>query len=244
MEQQQQENRSEEQRPSLKSPVGSADEEIYVTGSKSIILLSGGLDSAVALYWAIEHGLGIETLTFDYFRRNPKEIQAGLELSRRANCPNTRLELNFLKELDDLKTAELKNPLLEGVESAYIPSRNMIFYGIASSIAEIIDAKYIVGGHNKNDATTFPDSSESFFEAFNKVASMGRISGSRTGKVLLPFAKLDKSEVIRIGVELSVPFELTWSCYENRNVPCSKCYSCLLRSEAFAMAGVKDPLTP
>jgi 7-cyano-7-deazaguanine synthase len=209
---------------------------------RSIVLLSGGLDSAVALFWAINEGQLVDTLTFDYFRRSRREIEACVELAKFAQCPNQRVELGFLKEIDDSKKSGIRNPLLKGAQSAYIPCRNLIFYGIAASFAEISDARYIVGGHIKNDASTFPDSSPRFFSLFNKAASVGRISERRTGRVVLPLAKLDKTQVIRLGQKLGVPFELTWSCYRSNKSPCHECHSCVLREGAFERAGVSDPL--
>ena len=135
-----------------------------------------------------------------------------------------------------------RNPVLERAPSAYIPVRNLIFYGIANSIAEVRDAKYVVGGHNKNDTLSFPDSSQRFFDLFNKTSALGKISKDRTGKVVLPLANLDKSQVIGLGKKLGVPFEFTWSCYRSDTRPCGRCPACRLRAEAFSSAGIEDPL--
>jgi 7-cyano-7-deazaguanine synthase len=118
----------------------------------------------------------------------------------------------------------------------------MIFYGIAASFAEISNSRYIVGGHNKNDFENYPDSSPMFFDSFNKTATLGRFTGSKTGKVILPFAKLDKSEIVKLGARLKVPFELTWSCYTSSKRPCGRCLSCILRARSFEKAGMADPL--
>ena len=209
---------------------------------RSIVLLSGGLDSAVALFWALKKGHYVEALTFDYFLRSRKEILACKKISKLVGVKSTVVTLGFLKEIEDSKK-EAVNPLLANAPSAYIPSRNIIFYGIASSFAEIIDAKYIVGGHNKNDVESFPDSSPKFFERFNATASLGKISKDRTGHVTLPFSRLEKSEVVKLGSKLNVPFEMTWSCYASDKAPCGKCHSCILRSRAFREAGLIDPLT-
>lgn len=208
---------------------------------RGIVLISGGLDSAVALFWALNKGLQIYPLTFNYFHRSQREIEACKKLAGYIDCKTHLIDLGFLKEIDDLKN-QVKNELLSSAQSAYIPCRNIIFYGIAASFAEILDAKYIVGGHNRNDATNFPDSSRRFFEAFNNTASIGRISGNRSGKVLLPFSGLDKSQVIKLGHRLKVPFELTWSCYRSARDPCGVCHSCLLREQAFRKAGLRDPI--
>jgi len=209
--------------------------------TRCIVLLSGGLDSAVALYWALDQDYDVETLTFDYFRRSKKEIQACLKISKGTNSPNRRIKLQFLKEIVDSKK-QLRNPGLSNAESAYIPSRNLIFYGIASSFAEISNAKFIVGGHNKNDSENFPDSSKNFFDLFNKTGSTGKITKGLTGNVILPFQKLDKSEVLKLGARLHVPFELTWSCYRSFERPCENCLSCRVRAQSFQKAGLKDPL--
>jgi 7-cyano-7-deazaguanine synthase len=210
--------------------------------NRSIVLLSGGLDSAVALYWALHDKHIVRTLTFNYFRRSRKEIVACERISRRTGAPNMRIDLPFLREVEDSKMADNRNPILKRAQSAYIPCRNIIFYGIAASFAEIWDASYIVGGHNKNDTCLFPDSSPKFFSLFDKTASYGRISGTRTGKIILPLSRLDKSQVIRLGEKLGVPFEMTWSCYTSHSRPCEKCLSCRLRRKAFKEAGVRDPL--
>ncbi len=166
---------------------------------RSIVMLSGGLDSAVALFWSINKGHEVETLTFDYFRRSQREIQACIALSDFVNCSNRRIDLEFLKEIDDNKK-ETRNSKLSKAQSAYVPCRNVIYYGIAASFAEISNARYIVGGHNKNDSENFPDSSPKFFDSFNRTITIGRFTGDLTGKVILPFAKLDKSEVIKLRI--------------------------------------------
>jgi len=212
-----------------------------LTQIRSIVLLSGGLDSAVALFWALERGYKVETLTFDYFLRSKREIRACQKIAKYANVTNKIVKLEFLKEVEDSKN-ETNNPILGAAPSAYIPSRNLIFYGIASSFAELADAKYIVGGHNKNDVASFPDSSRQFFYRFNATSSLGKISKARSGKVILPLSKLDKSEVVKLGRKLGVPFQLTWSCYTSNKKPCGKCPSCVLREKAFNVAGILDPL--
>jgi 7-cyano-7-deazaguanine synthase len=208
---------------------------------RSIVLLSGGLDSAVALYWALSKNYEVETLTFDYFHRSGKEIQACTEISRASNLRNRRIKLGFLKEIDDSRK-ETRNSGLYGAQGAYIPSRNLIFYGIAASFAEVSNSRYIIGGHNKNDSRNFPDSSRAFFQRFNRTASRGRVTGNKTGKVLIPFANMNKSEVLILGDRLKVPFELTWSCYRSGEKPCEFCLSCQLRAESFRKAKLKDPL--
>ncbi|MDG6906938.1 MAG: 7-cyano-7-deazaguanine synthase QueC [Nitrososphaerota archaeon] len=209
--------------------------------TNSIVLLSGGLDSAVALFWARDKGYDLRALAFNYFLRSKREISACKKIASFAGVQNSVVDLNFLREVEDSKT-HTTNPILKRAPSAYIPSRNVIFYGIASSFAETLDAKFIIGGHNRNDVKSFPDSSPRFFKKFNSTASFGKISGNRTGQVILPLSGLDKSQVVKLGINLGVPFELTWSCYTSNPKPCGKCHSCELRREAFGKAKESDPL--
>jgi 7-cyano-7-deazaguanine synthase len=207
---------------------------------RSLVLLSGGLDSAVALYWAIDKGYSVETLTFDYHLRSNREVEACKKIARKAGVRNALVDLDFLREVQDSRK-RIKNPLLLKAPSAYVPSRNLVFYAIASSFAEVMDAKYIVGGHNRDDVRFFPDASIDFFKLFNKTASSGRFSHSRTGKVILPLAGLSKAAVVKLGGKFNVPFEMTWSCYSSANRPCGTCPSCSLREKAFGEAGLDDP---
>ncbi len=207
----------------------------------AIVLLSGGLDSAVSLYWALKKGYRVQSLGFNYFHRNKKEVEAAKKLARLNKVSYREVSLNFLREVED--STQRTNDLLEDAERAYIPSRNVIFYGIASYIAEIVDARYIVGGHNRDDVKSFPDSSLDFFDKFNTLTSVGLMSGARTGRVILPLAKLSKVEVIKLGKRLKVPYELTWSCSRSTRTPCGKCHSCSLRKKAFEEAGLTDPIS-
>jgi 7-cyano-7-deazaguanine synthase len=208
----------------------------------ALVMLSGGLDSTVALYWTLKvRRYFVLALTFNYFSRSKKEMEATKRISKLVGCKRIELDLQFLREIDDLKKQNA-NLHLEKAPSAYIPSRNVVFYGIATSLAEVHDCQYIVAGHNKDDVLSFPDSSLTFFRQFNKTTSIGLFSGGRTGRVILPLAKLSKAGAIRLGAKLGVPFEETWSCYFDRSVPCGKCPACKLRWKAFHEARIEDPL--
>lgn len=210
--------------------------------SRCVVLLSGGLDSTVALYWALDQGFHVETLTFEYYRRSKRERDARAKISKSAHCANRTIKLGFLKEIDDVRMGN-RNGALECAPNAYIPSRNVIFYGIAASFAEISDSRFIIGGHNRDDVKSFPDASPVFFRSLNRTMTIGRVSGSRTGRIILPLSRLSKRQVIQLGIKLNVPFENTWSCYRSEKEPCGSCPSCILRSNAFREAKLRDPLT-
>ena len=211
---------------------------------RAIVLLSGGLDSAVTLWWAKRQGWEIRPLTFDYFGRPRREHQAVEALTSRVGTESVRrVDLPFLKEVDDLRKEGFANQRLLESPEGYIPGRNLIFYGLAGYFAELDAVRYIVGGHNGIDPESFPDSSPKFFNFLNSVFPLSLWSYDKSPvQILVPLSGKSKEEVVRMGLEMKVPFEVTWSCYWDRALPCGTCVSCRERREAFANVGVEDPL--
>lgn len=211
----------------------------------ALVLLSGGIDSAVALHWALRAGHDVLPVTFDYHLRPARELEACEALleharARGAVAPLQRIALPFLREVEDLPSRPAH---LGGAPEGYGPARNLVFYAIAASLAEVHGARRIVGGHNGTDPEMFPDSSPAFFADFN--ALLGRAAWSHAKapfEVVLPIAGKPKAEVLRLGKELGVPFALTWSCYHDGKAHCGQCGSCRERREAFAEAGMRDPV--
>jgi 7-cyano-7-deazaguanine synthase len=211
---------------------------------RAIVLLSGGIDSAVALSWATDQGWEVLPLTFDYFARPRNEGTAIEALARAARVgPIRHVDLPFLKEVDDLRKAGVANPALLEAPESYIPARNLIFYGLAAYVAEQEGARYIVGGHNGLDPESFPDSSPKFFNFINSVLRLGLWTYPKTPvQVLVPLSGKSKADVVRAGRERKVPFEVTWSCYWDGERHCGTCPSCRERREAFDAVGVRDPV--
>jgi 7-cyano-7-deazaguanine synthase len=215
-----------------------------MTGSRALVLLSGGIDSGVALHWALREGHEVLPLTFDYHLRPQRELQAVGALLARARskgrvAPLQRIEVPFLREVEDLPAAPAH---LAGAPEGYIPARNLVFYSIAASLAEVAGARFIVGGHNGTDPELFPDSSPTFFATLNGLLRKAVWSHARAPvEVVVPIAGKSKADVLRLGVGLGVPFELTWSCYHDGKEHCGACGSCTERREAFAEAGMRDP---
>lgn len=211
---------------------------------RAIVLLSGGVDSAVTLWWAKDQGWDVQPLTFDYFGRPKREHAAIAALAKRAAVgPARSVALPFLKEVDDLRPSGFGNPALNESPEGYIPGRNLIFYSLASYFAELDGVRYLVGGHNGSDPESFPDASPKFFDQLNRLFGMSLWS-YRTSpvEVVLPLSGKSKQDVLRLGRTLGVPFELTWSCYWDQDVHCGACVSCTERREAFAAIGAEDPV--
>src|SRR2546427_3225484 len=211
---------------------------------RAIVLLSGGVDSAVALWWAKKQGWDIRPLTFDYFGRPKRENEAVRALTSQAGtAPIRHVDLPFLKEVDDLREEGFENRVLLDSPEGYIPGRNLIFYGLAGYYAELDAARYLVGGHNGVDPESFPDSSPKFFNFLNSVFHLSLWSYDKAPvQILVPLSGKSKEEVVRMGLEMNVPFDVTWSCYWDRAVHCGTCVSCRERREAFAAVGAVDPV--
>ncbi len=211
---------------------------------QAIVLLSGGIDSAVALWWAKSKGWDIRPMTFDYFGRPAREQTAIEALVARAGAGRIRhVDLPFLKEVDDVRKEGFANRILLDSPEGYIPDRNLIFYALAGYYAELDGSQYIVGGHNGSDPESFPDSSPKFFNFLNSIFRLSLWSYEKSPvQVLIPLGGKSKEEVVRMGLAMDVPYEVTWSCYWDRDVHCGTCASCRERKEAFAAVGAKDPV--
>lgn len=204
---------------------------------KALVLLSGGLDSAVCLYLAVKSCGSVVALTFNYYDRRMAEKNAARRLAEYVGVKLISLDLEFLREASD---NDMQSASLLRAPSVYIPARNIIFYGIAAHYAERMQTSRIYGGHIKVDMQQFQDASKLFFEDMNTILRRSMRDGSI--QICTPLIDLEKHEVLRLGSNLGVPFHLTWSCYENGPKPCGKCHACLERGQAFSKAKLVDPL--
>ena len=207
---------------------------------RAILLFSGGLDSAVALYWAQSRGLTVLPAEFEYYQRPERERRACGDLRLRTGITEQIvIPVPFLREAADIPVRELNNPALAHAPEGYIPLRNLIFYSLAAYHAEILGARYIIGGHNRTDCESFPDAGQAFWEQLNQLFKLAIWSHSEIQtEIVLPLLEMDKTEVIRLGARLGGPFDWTWSCYFAAEHPCGGCESCLERERAFAASGL------
>lgn len=196
---------------------------------KALVLLSGGIDSAAALSWSHRKYEAVFALSFRFHHRPYREQLAVYRLLQFYPAKLLEISLPFLGE-----TSGSSHP--EG----YIPNRNMIYYSIAAYYADLNQCGAIVGGHTAEDSNPFTDASASFLHELetliNKALLKHRI------QIELPLIQMNKVDVLRKAIELEVPLQHTWSCYQNGDVPCGKCISCVERAEAFKILKLKDPL--
>lgn len=210
-------------------------------GTRAVVMLSGGVDSTVALFWARSEGLEVLPVSIEFDGRPRREVEAVRRIVMTAGAgPLARLPLPFVRLARDLPS--YKN-LPRAVPYGYIPLRNLMFYTLAAYHADANGARYVIGGHLKDDSIDFPDASPTYFGQMNALIQRSTDGWSAAGppEVLLPLSGSRKEDVVRIGRKLGAPFELTWSCWIDGDKPCGSCVSCKDRAEAFERAGMKDP---
>lgn len=221
---------------------------------KILVLLSGGTDSATCLAKAItEVGANnVETLNMTYGQRHVKEIENAKALTEFYGVPYTLIDLssvfNFSNcallghSTDNIKheTYEHQVEQLQGEEriNTYVPFRNGVMLAACTTFALSKGCSEIYIGAHASDAA-YPDCLPEFGEAMSKAIYEG--SGHKV-RTVTPLQNMTKTDVIKLGLEMGVPYELTWSCYEGKEKACGKCASCLDRVKAFENNGVKDPI--
>ena len=216
---------------------------------KAIVLFSGGLDSTTCLYWALDKGYECEALTVSYGQRHDREVLAAQMITRNLGVKHHLITLNLpwlsccslVDKNQKLPDVALEDIPKEGIPSTYVPGRNLMFLSIAGSLLDAVEADAIIAGPNAVDFSGYPDCTPAFFKAAGEALNRGTKRGVREGiEVLAPLMDLSKTDIVRLGAKLKVPFELTWSCYAGGKKPCGHCDSCKLRAKGFAEAGVHD----
>ena len=216
---------------------------------KAVVLLSGGLDSSVAIHLAKKEGFEVYALSFDYGQKHNKELECAKATVKKVgaiehNIVTLQLNLWGGSSLTDSKMdVEDGDVTRTDIPQTYVPARNMVFLSVAASYAEAIGAQDIYIGVSEVDYSGYVDCREEFIEAMENTMNSGTVAAVEHGKKMkihAPFIHKTKSEEIALGEELSVDWSLTWSCYRGGEKPCGTCDSCLLRAKAFAEAGVID----
>lgn len=197
---------------------------------KSIILLSGGLDSLVAL------GLGIKkygvdlALTFDYGQKGAEyEISASKNISEYYKIKHKIIKLDWLKEITKSSLVSESNVPTENLNTessasnVWVPNRNSLFLNIAAAFADSYDYDYILFGANKEEGETFPDNTEEFCK---RISCLFEYSTLKKTKVIAPLINYSKNDIVRIAVEHMMPLEYIRSCYNSGSQHCGLCESC------------------
>lgn len=216
---------------------------------KAVIILSGGIDSSTLLYDTAAKGSEVSALTFIYGQKHEREIGSARAIAEGLSVSHRVVDLSPLKGV--LSGSALTDPGVEipevpesaehydTLKATIVPNRNAIFLSIAVGYAVSTGAGSVLFGAHHSDRGVYPDCRAEFVEAFQHAERLA--TDAPELRVEAPYAALDKSEIVRLGAGLGVPFGLAWSCYKGGEIHCGVCSSCRERKRAFAEAGVADP---
>jgi 7-cyano-7-deazaguanine synthase len=215
---------------------------------KAVVLLSGGMDSCVCAALAARDHASVAALHVSYGQRTErrelrsfKDICDRLGIRDRLAVRNDALRTIGGSALTD-NSIQVPDSAALGTEIpvTYVPFRNAHFLSVAVSWAEVLDASKVYIGAVEPDSSGYPDCRPAYYEAFNSVIKAGTKDGSI--QITTPLIAMHKVEIVRLGLELGAPFDLTWSCYRWEDEACGVCDSCVLRQRAFREAGSVDPI--
>jgi 7-cyano-7-deazaguanine synthase len=215
---------------------------------KAVVLVSGGMDSLVTAAIANQFD-DTAFLHLNYGQRTEKRELRAFQAIADHYGVNERLvvDVKYLSQIGGSCLTDSNIPVskadlnYKGIPISYVPFRNANILSIAVSWAEVIGAQKIYIGAVEEDSSGYPDCREVFYKAFNRVIELGTKPESIIS-IETPIINLKKEEIVRKGVELGVPFELSWSCYQNEEKACGVCDSCALRLRGFELAGIEDPI--
>ncbi|MBL0164342.1 MAG: 7-cyano-7-deazaguanine synthase QueC [Xanthomonadales bacterium] len=214
----------------------------------AVVLVSGGMDSAVTLAIARERGFVCHALSVAYGQRHCSELVAAARLASTLGAVAHKTVGVDLRSIGgSALTAEIDVPEQggEGIPVTYVPARNTIMLSIALGWAEVLGANDIFCGVNAVDYSGYPDCRPAFIESFERLANLATRSGVEGAalRVHAPLMKLSKADIAREGQRLGIDFSTTVSCYsaDAEGRACAHCDACRLRAEGFAAAGISDP---
>jgi 7-cyano-7-deazaguanine synthase len=215
--------------------------------TSAVVLLSGGMDSCVCAALAARvHDAAAVHVSYGQRtelreRRAFEAICDRLNIRKRLMVRNEALRAIGGSALTDANIAVPESHAIgAGVPVTYVPFRNGHFLAVAISWAEVLGAEKVYIGAVEPDSSGYPDCRPAYYQAFNEVIRAGTKDGRI--QIVTPLIAMRKSEIVRLGLELNAPFDLTWSCYQREDQACGVCDSCVLRLRAFRDAGVRDPI--
>jgi len=221
---------------------------------RAVCLLSGGLDSSVCLALARSQGFECYALSFDYGQRHRVELESAARVAQSLGAVRHLVVPIDLRVFGgSALTSDIAVPkgrsaaqMAAEIPVTYVPARNTVFLSLALAWAEVLGCSDIFIGVNALDYSGYPDCRPEFIEAFEEMANLATKAGveGRMGlKIHTPLIRLSKAEIVKLGAQLGLDFNLTHSCYDPDEAgrPCGQCDSCVLRRKGFEEAGVKDP---
>jgi 7-cyano-7-deazaguanine synthase len=224
---------------------------MHKSDNGALVVMSGGMDSATALYHTIHDVAHVEAIGFNYGQKHRKELEYAKAICAEVDVPFDVVDITTLAtflsssltdegwDVPDGHYAE------ESMKQTVVPNRNMIMLSIAGGVALSRGLMYVVTGVHAGDHFIYPDCRPRFIEALNTAFFEGmegmHKEGTHEPQVIAPFMHFGKHDIAKLGSDLHVPYNLTWSCYKGGDVHCGTCGTCTERREAFQLAGVEDP---
>ena len=221
---------------------------------RAVVLVSGGMDSCVTAAIAnLQHELAFLHVNYGQ-RTERRELKAFYALAGHYGIQQRLIaDLTHLKSIGGSSLTDMRIEVTQAdpktlfhsakndIPTSYVPFRNANILSTAVSWAEVVGAEHIFIGAVEEDSSGYPDCRKEFYDAFNKVIDLGTKPETKIS-ISTPVINLKKSEIVKRGIELKAPFELTWSCYTREDQACGVCDSCALRLRAFQAAGLEDPI--
>jgi len=219
----------------------------HLKRSRAVVLLSGGMDSCVCAALAVrDYEAAAVHISYGQ-RTEERERQSFLAICQRLKIHDKLMVRNeALRAIggsaltDEAIAVPAAEQVGQNVPVTYVPFRNAHFLAVAVSWAEVLGAEKVYIGAVEPDSSGYPDCRPAYYNAFNEVVKTGTKDGLI--EIVTPLIAMRKTDIVRLGLELGAPFDLTWSCYSREDRACGVCDSCVLRQRAFAAAGVQDPI--
>jgi 7-cyano-7-deazaguanine synthase len=216
---------------------------------RAVAVVSGGLDSTTMAYLLRDQGYAISAISFDYGQRHCKELVFAKQMGADIGAPWTLIDLHAAGLTGILGGSALTDESVtvpdghyadETMKITVVPNRNAIMLSIACALAVTREAGAVAFGAHAGDHFIYPDCRPEFVRAFETMVNVA-VDGLAKIEILAPFLSMTKTDIVRLGDELHVPFDRTWSCYKGGALHCGTCGTCFERREAFALAHVADP---
>lgn len=220
-----------------------------MTERRVVAVVSGGLDSTTMAHSLRAQGYSLVAISFDYGQRHRKELEFAAATAADLEAPWTLIDLHAAGLTTVLTGSALTDETVttpdghyadESMKITVVPNRNAIMLSIACALAVTREAEAVAFGAHTGDHFIYPDCRPEFVRSFETMVNIA-VEGLANIEILAPFLSMTKTDIVKLGHELHVPFERTWSCYKGGALHCGTCGTCFERREAFTLAQVADP---
>jgi 7-cyano-7-deazaguanine synthase len=211
-----------------------------------VVVYSGGMDSYTVLHRAITDGHTVAPVTFNYGQRHVREIDSAAAVCAELGISHKVVDISSINSLiqGSALTSNIDVPEghyeSESMKATVVPNRNMILLSLAIGYAVSLGCRRIYYGAHSGDHAIYPDCRPEFVDRMNDVSA---IANYYPVEIVTPYINVDKSDILRDGLDMGLDYGKTWTCYNGQNLACGKCGACVERLESFAANGIQDPIS-